>query len=159
MTQKPVNNNTSLPKAPSEKAAFVQFIERKLNLQPDCSVIDLDIPINQNSCPSEADLSIWVDSWHNFVELLASYDDAEVGVRAARDMLYELSCHYKMMVFSADTTKPPLDQFGLPDKSLDMLFRESTCYTSIRPIAVYRGRKVYLGENPDASIKKLSLFY
>lgn len=147
MTQKLSFNGSGLPKAHS-KEELIYIVEQALALQPDCSVVDLDVPMNQNGCPSDADLSIWVDTWHNFVDALGQQDNAQTGIQLARDFLADLSCRYPVMIFSADTTKPPLDQFGAPDQSLEMLFRESTHYTSIRPIARYHGRKVYLGEKP-----------
>lgn len=159
MTLKPSNDGGSLPKAPCEKAAFVVFIRRLLDLQPDCSTLDLDNPVHQHDTPAGADLAIWLDTWHVLVDALGSSDDAEVGIRAARNMLFDISKQFKGMLFSADTTKPPLDQFGSPSKSLELLFRESTCYSSIVPIATYRGRKVYWGSQPtNAMLQKVSKF-
>jgi len=151
MTLKPSSNGWSLPKAPSEKAAFIQFIERTLNLHPDCSVVDFDLPSNQYVCPPPSDLGVWVDTWHVFVDVLGTSDDAQAGLKAARMILFDLSTKCANMVFSADASKPPLDQFGSPAKCLEFLFNESTCYTNIHPIATYRGRKVYWGSEPSKS--------
>jgi len=92
-----------------------------------------------------------VDTWHTFVDVLGSSEDAETGIRAARSLLYDLSHRFANMIFSADASKPPLDQFGAPDKTLELMFTESTCYTTIRPIAIYRGRKIYWGSNQSQS--------
>jgi len=159
MTLKPTSNGLSLPKAPYEKSAFIEFAKRLLHLQPDCSVVDLDKTSNQYVCPPDSDLGIWIDSWHAIVDALGTSDDAESGVVAARHILYDLSCRFEYMIFSADTSRPPLDQFGSPNRSLEMLFRESTCYTSVVPVAFYRGRKIYLGSSPDRrsnTIQKLA---
>lgn len=150
MTQKP-RNGLGLPKSHS-KDELLQLI---LRLQPDCSVVDLDIPSNQNGLPPAASIGIWVDTWHYLVDALGPCDDAAQGIKEARAILYDLSRQYPIMVFSADMTKPPLDQFGTSYLSLAMVFRESTCYTSVRPIAMYSGRMVYMGENPDLSIENI----
>jgi hypothetical protein len=148
MTQKPSSNGSSLPKAPNEKLAFVQFIERRLNLQPDCSVFDLDNPSHIQTLPPLADLGVWLNNWHALVDLLGTQEDAREGVEQARDILFLASCRLSNMVFSTDATKPPLDQFGPPGRGLKLLFESSTCYTLVEPVALYRGRVVYWGSNP-----------
>lgn len=152
MTQKPFHNGESLPTAPSEKAAFKAFAERLLDLQPDCSIIDLDDPVTQQNIPVQSDLAIWLDTWHILVGAFGFSDNANAGIFKARDLLDELSMQFKSMLFSADCSKPPLDQFGSPSKSLEIIFRESTCYTEIKPVAIYRGRKVFLGSKPTRTI-------
>jgi hypothetical protein len=147
MTSKSSSNGSGLPKAPSDKAAFIQFIERKLNLQPDCSVVDLDLPAHIQTLP-QADIGIWLDSWHHLVDALGPSDNAHIGVETARDILYLASCRISNLLFSADI-KPPLDQFGPPGRGLQMLFQASTCYTSVIPIALYKGRVVYWGNQPS----------
>jgi len=158
MTQKLSSNGgglktapEGLPKVPSEKSAFRQFAAKLIGLQPDCSILDLDNHSNWYVCPPDSDLGIWVDSWHTLVDILGTSEDAEAGIKTARNILYDLSCRFSHMLFSADCSRPPLDQFGSPSKSLEMLFRESTCYTDIRPVATYRGRKVLLGCMPTPS--------
>lgn len=148
MTSKLPSNGRSLPKAPSEKAAFIAFAERELNLRPDCSVVDLDIPSHIQTIP-EAELGVWLDTWHKLVDVLGTRDDAKEGIEAARDILFLVSCRLPNMLFSADGTKPPLDQFGPPGRGLRMLFETSTCYRSINPVAMYRGRVVYWGSQPS----------
>jgi len=154
MTQKLSSNGSGLPKLRS-KDELMPLFERELSLQPGCSVIDLDNPSNQSSCPPKSEVGVWVDTWHNFVDILGSSEDAEIGIRAARSILYDLSTRFANMLFSADASKPPLDQFGPTNKSVEMIFSESTCYTNIRPIAIYRGRKIYWGSEPSG--KKLYL--
>lgn len=149
MTQKLSSNGSGLPK-PHSKDELIALVERMAPLQPDCSVVDLDNSSNQHACPPPSDLGIWVDTWHNFVDKLGSSDDAEVGLRIARAILFDLSHQFANMLFSADAKRPPLDQYGSPDKVLERLFAESTCYTNIRPIAIYRGRKIYWGSNPSS---------
>lgn len=148
MTQKLSSNGSSLPKAPCEKAAFIAFAKRMLSLQPDCSVLDLDNPTHIQTLP-QADLGIWLDTWHRYVDGLGSHEDAKEGVETARDILYLASCQLDNMLFSADGTRPPLDQFGPPGRGLKMLFETSTCYANIVPIALYRGRTVYWGSQPQ----------
>lgn len=152
MTLKPSSNGSGLPK-PRSKDELLRVVERALSLRPDCSVIDLDNPSNQRAFPPESQVGLWVDTWHTFVDTLGSRDNAEIGIREARSILYDLSHRFANMIFSADASKPPLDQFGPPDKTLELLFTESTCYTTIRPIAIYRGRKIYWGSQP--SVDKL----
>lgn len=154
MTQKLSSNGSGLPKLRS-KDELIPLFEHELSLQPGCSVIDLDQPSNQSICPPMSDVGVWVDTWHNFVDILGSSEDAEIGIRAARNILYDLSTRFANMLFSADASKPPLDQFGPANKSLELLFTESTCYTDIRPIACYRGRKIYWGSNRSSSKKYL----
>jgi hypothetical protein len=147
---KPSCNGWGLPKAHS-KDELIKLVKQTLSLQPDYSVIDLDLPSNQHACPPDSDLGVWLDTWHLFVDILGSSDDAEVGIRAARLFLFEISTKCASMLFSADASKPPLDQFGSPGKCLELLFNESSCYTNIRPIAIYKGRKVYLGTEPSST--------
>jgi len=145
---KPSCNGWSLPKAHS-KDELIKLVQPLLSLQPDCSVVDFDLPSNQYVCPPPSDLGVWVDTWHVFVDVLGTCDDAQAGIRAARTILFDLSTKCDSMLFSADASKPPLDQYGSPGKCLELLFNESSCYTNIRPVAIYRGRKVYLGTEPS----------
>lgn len=140
--------STELVKAPSDKAAFIHFAKRRLNLQPDCSAINLDDPRYIQVIPT-ASLGVWLDSWHKLVDGLGSKEDAKEGIEIARDLLYLASCRFENLVFSADLNKPPLDQFGQASYVLKMLFTASTCYTVITPIAYYRGRVVYWGSKPS----------
>jgi hypothetical protein len=148
---KPLENGGNLPKAPCEKQAFKLFTERLLDLRSDSSIVDLDIPALQHALPEQADVAIWLDTWHVLVDALGSSEDAELGIRTMRSALMDVSTKVPNMLFSADTSKPPLDQFGSPSKSLELLFRESTCYKDVKPVAIYRGRKVYWGSNPSSS--------
>lgn len=144
---KPNSTGLSLPKAPSEKAAFIQYIERKVGLHANLAV-DLDLPVHIQTLPPVADLGVWVDTWHSIADIFGTSDDAQCGVEQARDILYLCSLRMKNLIFSADVTKPPLDQFGSPGRGLKLLFESSTCYATIVPIATYKGRVVYWGSNP-----------
>lgn len=148
MTLKSSGNVLRLPAAPSDKRAFIEFIERKLELQPACTV-DLDQPAQIQSRPTLSQAGVWIDTWHFLADALGSAEDAREGVELARDYLYLASCRIDNLVFSADVKKPPLDQFGPPGRGLQMLFEASTCYTTVVPIATYRGRAVYWGNNPS----------
>lgn len=150
MTKKPSTNGFRLTKASNEKAAFIHFIERKLNLSPSCSVVDLDILTNIQTLP-KAEYAFWLD-WHLIVDLLGEPDDAEEGLKKAQDGLWIASCKYDNLFFAADGNHPPLDQYcqeGGKSLTLQMFFKNSSCYKSIIPFELYKGRVVYWGSNPS----------
>ena len=114
----------------------------------DYSVIDLDNPANIQTLP-KADYAFWLD-WHLIVDLLGEPDDAEEGLRKAQDGLWLASCTYDNLFFAADGSQPPLDQYCRGGKSLalKMFFQDSTCYTSITSVGIYKRRVVYWGSKP-----------
>jgi hypothetical protein len=112
-------------------------------------VIDLDDLSHIQTFP-KADYAVWLD-WHIIVSLLGDPDDAEEGLRKAQDGLWLASCKYDNLFFAADGNQPPLDQYcrgGGKSQALKMFFTDSTCYTSVIPIGVYKGRVVYWGSHP-----------
>lgn len=145
MTLKASSNGSGLKKAPIAKDEFLSFALRTAGLQLNDSIVDLDTPSNIQILP-KAQLGIWLDSWHSLVDGLGTMENALEGVESARDILFLASCRVENMFFSADATKPPLDQFG---KGLRLLFESSTCYKSVVPVASYRGRTVYWGSQPE----------
>jgi len=148
MTSISSSYESKLIKAPNDKVAFIHFVKRRLNLQPSCSITDLDNP-NYIKIIPKAEVGIWISSWHDIVDALGSKEDAREGIEIARDLLYLASCRFENLIFSADVNKPPLDQFGHASYTLKMLFTASTCYTLITPIAYYRSRAVYWGCQPS----------
>jgi hypothetical protein len=141
MAQKASTNGSGLRKPPMAKDEIISLVIRDLGLQPDCSILDLDNLSVLSQPLSQAQLAVWLDSWSDLVAALGTYDDASVGVHKARAMLGEVSDHADYLLFSADSTKPPLDQFS---KGIKMLFEASTGLEA-KEIATYKGRKVYLG--------------
>lgn len=142
MTSKASSNGKGLISLPNAKEA-ISYGQRLIN-QPVSSVIDLDSPSNIQILPS-GDLGIWLDSWHLLVDALGTQENALEGVEKARDILFLASCRLRNLLFSADSKKPPLDQFG---KGMRLLFQSSTCYDSVLPVATYKGRVVYWGSSP-----------
>jgi hypothetical protein len=147
LTQSSYRNGLTLPKAPRDKRAFISFIERKISLPSNCSVIDLDTPSNIQTI-TEADLGIWLN-WNNYIDGLGPRDDCQEGVERARDLLFLISCRFPNLIFSADTSRPPLDHYGQPWFVLKWLFNTSTCYSKIEPVAIYKSHIVYWGSQPS----------
>ena len=149
MTQKPSRNELDLIKAPNEKIAFISFMKRELHLQSNCSIIDLDNHINIQTFP-KADYAVWLN-WHLIVDLLWTADEESSGLKRAQDGLWIASCRYENLIFSADGSQPPLDQWchGNKSRTLGMFFKESTCYSNIISVWNYRGRVVYWGSEPS----------
>lgn len=141
MAQKASTNGTGPGKAPMAKDEILSLVIQEVGLQPDCSILDLDNLSVLSQPLSQAQLAIWLDSWSDLVLMLGTSEDASIGVSKARAMLGEVADHVDYLLFSADSTKPPLDQFS---KGIKMLFEASTGLKA-KEVATYKNRVVYLG--------------
>lgn len=132
-----------LESAPIEKDAFIAFAIERLNLEPTCSILDLDNPIVLSQPLIYAQLGIWLDTWTELVcaPWVGSCDDSEIGIAQARAMLGEVADHVDYLLFSADFNRPPLDQFRKGER---LLFERSTGLEA-KELATYKGRIVFVG--------------
>lgn len=141
MASKSIHNGQGLSKAPIDRNEFISFAVGQLGLQPNCSILDLDNLEILSQPLVQAQLGIWLDSWSDLVSALGTSESAEAGVAKARAMLGEVSDHVEFLLFSADASRPPLDQFS---KGIKMLFEASTGLEA-KELAAYKGRVVYVG--------------
>src|SRR5271168_1761287 len=124
MASRASTNGQGLIKAPITRDEFISFVVGQLELQPHCSILDLDNPSTwQLTVLPRADLGIWLDTWHDLVSALGTNEDAEVGIIRAKELLGKASDEVDHFVFSSDFSKPPLDQY---QREAKLLFERST---------------------------------
>jgi len=141
MAQRASTNDQRLIKAPIAKDELVSFAVGRLELGPDCSILDLDNPLVITQPLYEAQLGIWIDTWHEWACRLGTCEDAMIGVTRARAFLGEVADHVEYLLFSADFTLPPLDQLKKGER---LLFEQSTGLV-VKELATYKGRILYVG--------------
>lgn len=140
----------TIPDFKSLKSSLIEFSSNVLDINPASNIIDLDNPIHLKDLPIYK-LGIWVDTWSSMVEPL--------GFEQALDILFIASCRLDNLLFCSTnhcTYHTWLPEFIETERDIHLLFEGSTCYKDIKPIAMYKGRVVYLGSNPIIKLDSIN---